>query len=92
MNETPVQATLFLSSPAAALAGPRCAVAEDHPARAIHAVIAKLDLRGLDGPIRARGETAGRPAPAARADLGVLMHPSRTQLPPTPPAAAPSPA
>jgi hypothetical protein len=89
MNETPVQTTFFPSSPAAADAGPSCAVdperglrlrradraqlswggidleaalPEGHPARAIHAVIAKLDLGGLYGPLQARGETAGAPA------------------------------
>jgi transposase len=101
MNETPVQATLFPSSPAAAEAGPSCAVAaerglrlrradraqlswgridleaalpEDHPARAIHAMIAKLDLRGLYGPIRARGETAGAPAIAPQILLALWVY------------------
>jgi hypothetical protein len=35
---------------------------EDHPARAIGAVIERLDLSLLDGPIEARDEVAGAPA------------------------------
>ena len=41
----------------------------DHPARAIMAVLDKLDLRGLYAGVRARGETAG----AAAIDPKILL-------------------
>lgn len=50
------------------------ALPEDHPARAIHAVIDKLDLRGLYGPIRARGETAGAPPIDPKILLGLWVY------------------
>jgi len=37
-------------------------IEEDHPARAIWAMVEKLDVSKFEAPIAARGETAGRPA------------------------------
>ena len=50
------------------------ALPEDHPARAVAAVIDTLDLRGLLGQIRARGETAGAPPIDPKILLGLWVY------------------
>jgi transposase len=48
-------------------------IEEDHPARAIWAVIETLDLPKFESPIAARGETAGRPAIDPRTLLALWL-------------------
>ena len=50
------------------------ALPADHPARAIMAVLDKLDLRGLYAQVRARGETAGAAAIDPKILLGLWVY------------------
>ena len=50
------------------------ALPQDHPARAIVAVVERLDLRDLYGQVRARGETAGAPPIDPKILLGLWVY------------------
>ena len=50
------------------------ALPQDHAARAILAVVERLDLRDLDGQVRARGETAGAPPIDPKILLGLWVY------------------
>jgi transposase len=78
--EAPPQGDLF-APPACDATGPSCPIQPErdelpaeHPARAVMAVLDKLDLRGLYAEVRARGETAGAAAIDPKILLGLWVY------------------